>query len=487
MIPALSTVVAAVEAEGERLREEFYRPDGPRGRRGDAPVDLEIENRLKEKLQALLPSDFAGEESGTSPCQSEKSSFVWIVDPQDGTFEFLQGRRGSAIAVALLRGKEPVLAVVHSPLSPDRGRDTIAWTERDGLLRNGRAIRTDLSGKKIEKGEIVWATASSALRPDTFSRAVMPAHYVAMPSIAYRLARIAAGDGVATLSVHGVNEYDIAAGLALVRAAGGIMLDAEGREVTLSGLCDTRVSGCYAGAPQAALALSKFPWQELEEEPRRQVRTPLGFPRKDGEARLARAQACYLSLFIEKPSEMAVLLARHLAAEKLLDAEKLRATYRDWLQTRPLEVDETTERGLLGLHTAESESPACLERVAPIGIRWAGDPAHAARFAREECALTHPHPLCVESCAAYCAALAAGIAGASFEGMLRAAKAEARGPVMDFWKMPSCAGALQGACRGYDALAPGIVLKVLATRPNRPFELWPDDALELAEALLHVQ
>ena len=62
----LRGAIAAAEEEGERLREEFYRPDGPRGRRGTAPVDTEIEERLRAKLQALVPCAFLGEETGFS-------------------------------------------------------------------------------------------------------------------------------------------------------------------------------------------------------------------------------------------------------------------------------------------------------------------------------------------------------------------------------------------------------------------------------------
>ncbi|MGH8704161.1 MAG: inositol monophosphatase family protein, partial [Burkholderiales bacterium] len=114
MIP-LAAVIAAVEEEGERLRAEFYRPEGPRGRGGSAPLDREIEERLRAKLQALVPCAFAGEETGTTPAprgaSPESAGFLWLVDPQDGTTEFLQGRRGSAISVALLRGSVAVLGV----------------------------------------------------------------------------------------------------------------------------------------------------------------------------------------------------------------------------------------------------------------------------------------------------------------------------------------------------------------------------------------
>ncbi len=199
----LRGVVAAVEEEGERLRAEFYGAAGPRGRRGSAPIDREIEERLRGKLQALVRCAFAGEETGTAGApDSSQAEWLWLVDPHDGTYEFLQGRRGSAISVALLRKNIPVLGVVSSPLAPDRGRDTIAWAEgAQGILRNGVSVKNDLSGRRLAPGELVWATAAAALRPETYGRAAEPARFVAMPSIAYRLARVAAGDGAAAITV----------------------------------------------------------------------------------------------------------------------------------------------------------------------------------------------------------------------------------------------------------------------------------------------
>ena len=230
----LTAVIAAVEAEGRHLAAEFLRPEGPRGRRGSAPIDQEIEERLRETLQALVPCPFVGEETGLTPGPDQSAR--WVVDPHDGTSEFTGGRRGSAISVCLMKDQTPVLGVVHSPLSPDRGPDTIAWAEGAGpLLRNGKPLNVDLSQRLLAAGEFVFATASSVNRPGAWSRAVAPARYIAMPSIAYRLARIAAGDGAVTVSTHGVNEYDIAAGMALLRASGGVALDAQGKEIVLTG------------------------------------------------------------------------------------------------------------------------------------------------------------------------------------------------------------------------------------------------------------
>jgi ADP-ribosyl-[dinitrogen reductase] hydrolase len=574
----LDAVIAAVESQGALLAAEFLRPEGPRGRRGNAPIDREMEERLRETLQELVPCPFAGEETDLTPGPLQDS--VWLVDPHDGTFEFTGGKRGTAISVALVKNNIAVLGVIHSPLSPDRGRDTIAWAEGAGpLRRNGRPIEVDLSHRLLAAGEFVFATSSSALRPGAWSRAVAPARYIAMPSIAYRMARIAAGDGVATVSTHGVNEYDVAAGMALMRAAGGVVLDAEGKEVNLTGTLERRLSGCFAGAPGAAAQLVRHDWKSLESEPPLKARVALGFPRKSTEARLERAHGCLLGQVIgdslgslvefktaqeiaavyprevreladggvyhtiagqpTDDSEMALALARCLVEKKEFIPEKVLDAYREWMTSRPLDIGTTTERGLLGLHTTESESNGSLMRVAPLGVWAAGDPARAADAARQDSALTHKNPVCVEACAAYAAAIAAGVAGASREGMREAALANSRGRAREVvqranrpaefmkqmgWVLialenafhhlrespfeeavvatvssggdtdtnAAVCGALLGAALGKQAIPPRWVLPVLACRATvdagaprpRPAAYWPDDVLELAEALL---
>jgi ADP-ribosylglycohydrolase len=440
-------------------------------------------------------------------------------------------------------------------------------------------VDVDLSQRLLAAGEFVFATGSSALRPGAWSRACAPARYIAMPSIAYRLARIAAGDGVATVSIHGVSEYDVAAGMALVRAAGGVVLDAEGKEVALTGAPGRRLSGCFAGAPAAAAQLAGHDWKLLENEPPQKARVALGFPRRAAPERLERAQGCLLGQVIgdslgslvefksadeiarlypngvrdladggvhhtiagqpTDDSEMALALARSLVAEGRFVADKALDAYREWITTRPVDVGATTERGLLGMHTAESESNGSLMRVSPLGVWAAGDPERAAGAAREDSALTHRNPVCVEACAAYAAAIAVGVAGGTRAAMREAALAHSRGKAHELIErgglpadlmVPSgsvrasllnafhhlarsgleealvatvaaggdadtnaaVCGALLGAALGVKAIPSRWVLPVLACRVTvdagaprpRPSAYWPDDILELAEALL---
>lgn len=552
-----AAVVRAAQGAGERLREEFFRPSGPRGARSKAPIDTETEVFLRQELRARLACSFLGEETGFTP--GAVSGYRWVVDPHDGTSEFLKGNRGSAVSIALLRGEgfsgpgsevgavraEIVLGVVHCPLSPDLGSDTIAWAEGCGpLRRNGQALDTDLSLRRLERGEIVWTTASAALRPLAFSRALAPARFIAMPSIAYRLARIAAGDGAATLSLHSVNEYDIAAGAALVRAAHGVMHDAQARDIEFTGAENALVTGCIAGAPEAVRALAGKDWEAVLREPRIEPRVALGFPRSADEARLALAQGSLLGQVIGD-SELALTLARTIVRERGFDADAALAAYRDWLASRPFDVGAKTLAGISGPPMNDSASNGSLGRVSPIGIWAVGDPERAARAAREDSALTHPDPACLEACAGFAAAIAVGVGGGTRADMLAAALAHCGGPARAaivraskgerpgeyenpmgrvlialqnaFYQLHyansfehalidtlgaggdtdtngAVAGALLGALHGRTAIPSRWLLPVLACRPSaeagaaqaRPMPYWPDDVLVLAEALIAV-
>ena len=140
----LSGAIDAVDEAATMLGDESRRPSGPRGADDKAAIDVEIERYLADRLTALLPARFVGEETPVRP--GDGSPFCWLVDPHDGTWAYLRGYRGSAVSVALLRDGVPVLGVVCAPMSPDRGWDLIAWAEGlPHLLRNGAEVKVDLS------------------------------------------------------------------------------------------------------------------------------------------------------------------------------------------------------------------------------------------------------------------------------------------------------------------------------------------------------
>ncbi len=261
LITLLDQVVVEVTVAGELLVSEWKRPGGVRGYDDKADVDVEIEQKLRESLLRLLDCDFWGEETGHV---LNGHPYCWVIDPNDGTSDFLKGLKGSSISVGLLRNSVPVLGVVYAPVTDDRGRDCIAWAE--GLphpLRNGSPVDVDLSQKELTRGSLVMVSAAAVGKPGANKELCSPGTFHAMPSIAYRLARVAAGDGVCAVSLYPVSAHDVVAGHALLRASLGDLLDQNGEVVTYSADMDTVSLKCFGGAPNACLILLRRDWSGL--------------------------------------------------------------------------------------------------------------------------------------------------------------------------------------------------------------------------------
>jgi ADP-ribosyl-[dinitrogen reductase] hydrolase len=476
----LPAIIALAEQAGRVLAAEFTRPEGARSEGSHAPVDDEIEAFLRPALLNLLPALWRGEESGHSPGPKDGPGheLCWLVDPHDGTSAFLAGERGTAISIALLRGGLPVLGVVHAPLPPDRGPDSIAWAEgMDHILRNGHAVAARLEATKLTKGGIVFVSHAAAEWPLGNGRAVQPARFVALPSIAYRLARVAAGDGVAAVSLNAPCGWDYAAGHALLRGAGGDLLDEAGQGVTYTTSGISQVRRCFGGAPGAAAELAPRHWGRLREGPHLPRRITLTSPRRPHDLALDRALGCLFgqvagdslgslvefkspgdiarrypaglrdladggtwSTFAGQPtddSELALDLARTLATLPSFAAEAVARAYVGWYRSEPFDIGSTTAQALSaaaqmrktaaaaarGGANSFSRANGALMRAAPIGL-WARSPREAAHAAREDAILTHPNPICQGASAAFTAAIAAAMDGGDRAAMLRAAEAE---------------------------------------------------------------
>jgi ADP-ribosylglycohydrolase/fructose-1,6-bisphosphatase/inositol monophosphatase family enzyme len=493
----LARVISCVARAGDMLAAEFRRLPRPRGQGHTADIDTEIERLLRAELLGLLRCRFIGEETGT--VDDPDSHLCWVVDPHDGTSAFLEGHRGSAVSVALLQAAVPVLGVVYAPLSPDRGRDLIAWIAGlDHVLRNGERVRVDLGASALRSGDVVFLNHRASAAAVANGRFVHPARFVSLPSIAYRLARVAVGDGVAAVSTNGPGAVDYAAGHALVLGAGGLLLNESGQPVTYDESGHSSVGACFGGAPTAAWELAARLRRRGPEESRRPPRVTLGWPRRADEAVLDRAIGCLLGQVIgdslgalvefQRPgdiarryptgvrdlrdggvwdtlagqptddSELALALARTLVGRRAYDPEAAAEAYGRWYASGPFDVGTATRAAFRAAADAPSEkadaaaaaalrgaeSNGSLMRVSPIGI-WAGDAGVAAHAARRDSALSHPHPVCVAACAAYVAAIAAGIGGADRAGMLAVA---ARAAEADGATAPAVAAALDDARGG---------------------------------------
>lgn len=259
----LTKVIHLVEHAGMLLVAEWQLPEGPRGSGDKADVDIEVESLLRPGLMQILNCDFWGEETGY---QLTGAKHCWVVDPNDGTADFLRGYKGSAISVALLEDSQPVLGVVYAPVLPEGDHDCIAWAKGlPSVLRNGGAVKTTLAHKKWNQRSRVMISTAAKEKPKINSKLCSPAGFVAMPSIAYRLARVAAGDGDAGVSVVPVSAHDVAAGHALLIGAGGVLLDENGNSITYTATARMQIVSrrCFGGTLEACQTLVTRAWSKV--------------------------------------------------------------------------------------------------------------------------------------------------------------------------------------------------------------------------------
>lgn len=473
----LGIVISAVKEAGDLIRQDFHRTGGPRGSGHHAEVDEEAEWVIRKWLLEAFPNwGYLGEETGAAgPAGAE---YRWLVDPNDGTASYLKGMRGSAVSVGLVREGVPVLGVVYAPTYPDDMGDLIAWAKGLPLTRNGKEVRRTPLPESLSKEYVVLLSQGADEASQANAELVAPARFRAMPSIAYRLALLAVGDGDAAMSLNGPVDWDMAGGHALVLAVGGDLFGQDGQSVRYGPDGGPRGPWFAAGTGTVARTLLSQDWNRVFREREKESGYPLahlqrGHAVSDPDL-LSRAQGCLLgqlagdslgslvefrsadSIRAEYPdgvrnladggcwntlagqltddSEMALVLARSILEQNRYQAEAAGDAYRWWKDSGPFDMGGTTSAGLAGHPNLQSQANGSLMRISPLAI-WghALPPAQLANIARTDSATTHPHAVCQDSCAAFVVATAHAIrtgegAQATYDVALkwiRSAKAEA--------------------------------------------------------------
>lgn len=195
-------------------------------------VDTESEARLAELLATLLPAaGQLGEEGLRRPGAGE---LVWVLDPLDGTTNFAHEHPFFCISVALVAGRTPLLGAIHAARLGEtfHGWGGRAWLGERPLAVSARrearqaVFATGFADRRQGEGGDNLGNLERVLRA---SRGLRRAG-----SAALDLAYTAAGrlDGFWEM---GLNPWDVAAGIYLVRAAGGRVSDFHGEEDALSG------------------------------------------------------------------------------------------------------------------------------------------------------------------------------------------------------------------------------------------------------------
>ncbi len=215
---------AAIEAGGLIL--SYYKADYEIKDKGyHNPVttaDHAADARLKDMLTGSYPDyGWLSEETVDSKKRLNKDR-VWVVDPLDGTKEFIEGVPHFVVSVALVENGEPILGVLYNPVTTE----TFTAVKGQGAMLDGEKIKCS---KKEKPDEMVIFNSRSETRSglwdpfqDTFKE------LKAIGSVAYKLGLTAAGRADIFASLRPKNEWDICAGNCIINEAGGKLVDLYG-------------------------------------------------------------------------------------------------------------------------------------------------------------------------------------------------------------------------------------------------------------------
>ncbi|MCS6899672.1 MAG: inositol monophosphatase family protein [Myxococcales bacterium] len=448
---ALEAAIHATRQAGALLLSEFHSSGGPRGHGRHAEADEEAERLIRAVLIGRFPAfGYRGEETGEE--RLDRQGTFWLVDPNDGTSAYLKGYRGSSVSIGLIHKGIPVLGVVFAFAAPDDEGDLIAWYESGPLTRNGIVIHRPPLPQDLSPNTLVMLSEGHEHFQARSAEFVGPARFRCMPSMAYRLALVAVGEGDATLSTGGPTDWDLAAGHALVRAVGGELLDAAGNPVCYHHAFRGDVYGGSVKIAETLARRGRMRWKEVP------IPTVAGLslvkPERGAVAKgagsLQRAQGCLLGqlagdalggqvefqptekIAIRYPggvrdledggtwntlagqptddSEMALTLARCLVRDGRYDANAVEEAYRRWKESGPFDIGGTTSAGLQGRKIHKSQANGSLMRIAPLAIWGHTLPdKELAAIAASDSAITHPNPVCQGACQVFTVAVAHAI------------------------------------------------------------------------------
>ena len=194
---------------------------------GGRNVVTEVDRRICDLLRTELvrPEEAWLSEEDPDDRARLGCELCWVVDPLDGTREFVDGIPEWCISVALV---ENGIAIAGGPSNPATN-EIFLGALGCGVTRNGETVQQ--TNRASLDGALVLASRSEWKRGEW--RYAEQKHFAVQPmgSVAYKLSRVAAGLADATWTLSPKHEWDIAAGVALVRSAGGCIHSPDASEL----------------------------------------------------------------------------------------------------------------------------------------------------------------------------------------------------------------------------------------------------------------
>jgi myo-inositol-1(or 4)-monophosphatase len=210
---------------------------------GHDPVtqaDRAVDSVLRENL-LREGEGWLSEESADDLSRLEKSR-VWVVDPLDGTREFVMGIPEFCVSIGFVENGKPVAGGIYNPAT----KETILGAIDCGVTYNGKPAQP--TQRKALPGSLILASRSEVKRGEWQQFQGGDYQIRPMGSVAYKLGLVAAGLADVTFTLTPKNEWDVAAGAALVTSAGGFVATLDNTPLR----CNNRnplLTGLMASAP----------------------------------------------------------------------------------------------------------------------------------------------------------------------------------------------------------------------------------------------
>ena len=223
-----------------------------RFKQGDDPL-TEADEAVDRALREILPSKDEGwlsEETADSPERLSRSD-VWIVDPLDGTREFVTGVPEWCVSIGFVRNGEAVAGGIHNPAT----NQTVVGARGLGVTYNG--VPAEASQLDHLSGARITASRSEIKRGEWDRFEGEAFEVVPCGSVAYKLGLVASNECDATWTLVPKHEWDVAAGAALVLAAGGCVFNKDGTPVVFN-QPRPKLTGMIATGPNLANPIADF-------------------------------------------------------------------------------------------------------------------------------------------------------------------------------------------------------------------------------------
>ncbi len=236
----LALLEAACRAGGEIARRRFQEGCKSWSKQGGSPVteaDLEVDAYLRRTLTGARPDYGWLSEESVDDRSRLSHDVLFIVDPIDGTVAFLKGRAHFTVCAAVVRGGVAVAGVVYNPLLDH----LYSAQTGGGATCNGAPIH--VSACHGMTGCAMLGDRVMLTRPPWPQMRVETRN-----SVAYRVALVADGSFDATVSLSAKRDWDLAAADIILREAGGMITDREGKSLIFNGPDAVQTTMVAAGA-----------------------------------------------------------------------------------------------------------------------------------------------------------------------------------------------------------------------------------------------